>query len=77
MVMKTKIVKYGNDSAILLDKEMFNKLQIDENTSIDIFIEDNLIIIYPIKDKDKNKKIQESLKRINKKFSSTLKKLAE
>ena len=75
--MKTKIVKYGNDSAILLDKEMISKLQIDENTSIDIFIEDNVIIISPIKDKDRKKKIEQSLKRINKKFSSTLKKLAE
>ena len=75
--MKTKIVKYGNDSAILLDKEMISKLQIDENTSIDIFIEDNVISISPLKDKDRKKKIEQSLKRINKKFSSTLKKLAE
>jgi antitoxin MazE len=75
--MIKKMVRHGNSSALIIDKPIMELLNIDAKTPLEISTDGKNIIISPVSDIKRMKKLDTSLKKINKKYHSTLKKLAE
>jgi len=73
--MKKKLVQHGNSSALIIEKPILELLHIDQNTSLDISTDGDKLIITPVR--INKSEIDKSLKKINKKHSSTLRKLAK
>jgi antitoxin component of MazEF toxin-antitoxin module len=75
--MIKKMVQHGNSSALIIDKPIMKLLNIDSKTPLEISTDGRNIIISPVSDNKRIKKLENSLKKINAKHQNTLKKLAE
>ena len=71
------MIQHGNSSALIIDKPIMKLLNIDSKTPLEISTDGKNIIISPINDYKRVKKLENSLKKINTKHQNTLKKLAE
>ena len=71
------MIQHGNSSALVIDKPIMELLKIEQNTPLEIITDGKNIIISPIHDSDRLERLSSSLKKVNSKFSNTLKKLAE
>ena len=74
--MIKKLVKHGNSKAIIIDRGVLDLLKIKDDTPLDISTDGNLLIISPVRDKKRQKKLEEGLERANKKYGRMLKRLA-
>jgi len=71
------MVQHGNSSALIIDKPIMELLKIDNDTPLEISTDGQNIIISPVNDAKKMKKLEKALENINKKHGSTLRKLAK
>lgn len=71
------LVNHGNSSALIIDKPILELLNIEPDTPLEISTDGKNLIISPINDSKKAKKLDDKLKKINSKHKTTLKKLAE
>ena len=75
--MIKKLIKHGNSSALIIDKPILELLKINDETPLEINTDGKNLIISPQTDEQAEKKIKNSLDKINKKFGKTLSKLAK
>lgn len=76
--MIKNLIKHGNSHALLIDKAVLELLKIDpETTQLEISTDGNVLIIAPIRDRQKQKELQEKLAKIDSKYSAVFKRLAE
>lgn len=75
--MIKKMVQHGNSSALIIDKPIMDLLHIDPDTPLEISTDGTNIIISPVHDKARLKRLASSLEKINSKHAGTLKKLSE
>ena len=75
--MIKKMIQHGNSSALIIDKPIMELLHITDDTLLEISTDGSNIIISPVQDMDRINRLHKSLDKINKKHSSTLKKLAK
>ncbi len=75
--MIKKLIQHGNSSALIIDKPLMELLNIDIDTPLELSTDGNSITISPVANKAQFEKLNKSLNSINKKHSSTLKKLAK
>ncbi len=71
------LVNHGNSSALIIDKPILELLNIDPETPLEISTDGKSLIISPVTNSNKMKRLDEKLKKINSKHKNTLKKLAE
>ncbi len=72
--MKKKLAKYGNSSALVIDKPILQLLNIDETTELEITTDGESIVITPIKVGKKAVKRVSQDPRMQKIFEDTIKK---
>jgi antitoxin component of MazEF toxin-antitoxin module len=78
MTITKKLTKHGNSFALVIEKPILELLGIDHTTLLHISTPDGTsIVITPLKNKSQEKRFSTSLKKINKKYGRTLKRLAE
>lgn len=75
--MIKKLVNHGNSSALIIDKPIMDLLNIDPETPLEIATDGKNIIISPVVDLKRMKKLAGSLEKINSKHKTTLQKLAK
>ena len=75
--METKLIKSGNDLALTLDKSILEIMQITLDTSLEISIKGDLLIIRPIREKILHAKLEASLEKNNGLYKEDLEKLSE
>ena len=75
--MIKRMVQHGNSSALIIDKPIMELLNIDSDTPLEIATDGQNIIISPVNDANRMKRLEKTLLNINKKHESTLKKLAK
>jgi antitoxin MazE len=75
--MIKKMIQHGNSSALVIDKPIMDLLHIELNTPLEIATDGKNIIISPVRESNRLKKLNSSLEKINSKYSKTLKKLAK
>jgi antitoxin component of MazEF toxin-antitoxin module len=75
--MQKMLIKHGNSLALVIDKPILDLLQITAETPLEVSTNGDQLLISPCRDKKRSKKLQDSLDKINAKFSDDLRKLAE
>ena len=75
--MTKTLIKHGNSLALVIDKPILEMLQISANTPLELTTNGDALMVSPIRDKARRKKLLASLDKINRKFSHDLKRLAE
>jgi len=81
-VMSKKLVKYGNQLALILGKTILRQLDINEKTTLELTISEGILIVKPALKKAKQTKasgkdVVKAAERIMKKYGTTFKKLAK
>lgn len=71
------LTAHGNSSALIIDKAVLELLKIDQKTPLEVTTDGRNLIVSPIKDSLRKKKLKAALAKINKRHGKTLKKLAE
>ena len=75
-MLKT-LIKHGNSLALVIDKPILEMLQISAETPLDITSNGDVLMVAPVRDKTRQKKLRSSLEKINRIYGDDLKKLAE
>ncbi len=80
--MKKKLVKYGNSTALVIDKPILQLLSIDETAELEISTDGESLILTPVKTKKiKKESLDNKLNRIVekniKRYAPAVKKLAK
>ena len=71
------LTKHGNSLALILDKPLLELLNIDANTPISISTDGSSLTLSPVIDVKRNEKLTEIRAKVNKKYETTFKKLAD
>jgi antitoxin component of MazEF toxin-antitoxin module len=75
--MVKKLTKHGNSLALIIEKPVLDLLGAGPETSFDITTDGHALVLTPIKDIKRQKAFRSALGRVNEKYSSALKRLAE
>lgn len=75
--MTKTLIKHGNSLALVIDKPILEMLQISADTPLELTTDGDSILIVPVRDKKRQKKLRASLDKINRKFGDDLRRLAE
>lgn len=75
--MTKTLIKHGNSLALVIDKPILEMLQISADTQLELTSNGDSLLISPIRDPKRQKKLKGSLDKINSKFGDDLKRLAE
>jgi len=75
--MIQKLVKHGDELALVIDRELLRALQIDELTELNISLKEGQILIAPISDAEYQQRFQEAMTEVNEQYAEAFKKLSE
>ena len=75
--MNKTLIKHGNSLALVIDKPILEMLRISADTPLELTTNGDAILITPVRDKTRQKKLRASLDKINRKFGDDLRRLAE
>ncbi len=75
--MVKRLTTHGNSSALIIEKPILDLLGIGPKTLLEIATDGKNLIVSPVNDAGRAKKIQAALDKVNRQHAKTLKKLAE
>ncbi|MEX0701589.1 MAG: hypothetical protein WD069_05775 [Planctomycetales bacterium] len=75
--MTKTLIKHGNSLALVIDKPILEMLRITADTQLELTTNGDAILITPIRDKRRRRRLQASLDKINRKFGDDLERLAQ
>jgi len=75
--MNKTLIKHGNSLALVIDKPILEMLQITAETVLELSTNGDAILIRPIRDKRRQRKLEAALESINLKFGDDLERLAQ
>jgi antitoxin MazE len=75
--MTKTLIQHGNSLALVIDKPILELLQISADTPLELTTNGDSLLVSPVREKARQKKLQASLEKINRKFGDDLKRLAE
>jgi len=78
MSITKKLTKHGNSYALIIERAVLDLLGITDETLLQISTPDgSSITITPVENEKKKRDVSTSVKKMNKKYGRTLKRLAE
>ena len=75
--MVKTLTKHGNSYALVIDEPILEMLQITPETPLELVTNGDALVIRPVRDKKRQKRLDETLDDLNRKYGRALKKLAE
>jgi antitoxin component of MazEF toxin-antitoxin module len=75
--MKKTLIKHGNSLALVIDKPILEMLQITADTPLELSTNGDAILIAPVRDKRRQRRLQAALDKINDRFGDDLERLAK
>lgn len=75
--MNKTLIKHGNSLALVIDKPILEMLQITADTPLELTTNGDAILIRPIRDKRRQRKLKASLDKLNEQFGDDLQRLAK
>jgi antitoxin MazE len=75
--MTKTLIRHGNSLALVIDKPILEMLQISADTPLELTTDGDSLLISPVRDKIRQKKLLASLEKISRKFGKDLKRIAE
>ncbi|MBI3633181.1 MAG: AbrB/MazE/SpoVT family DNA-binding domain-containing protein [Candidatus Vogelbacteria bacterium] len=74
--MIKRLTLHGNSLALIIEKAILELLHIEKDTSLEIATDGKNLIISPVQDAKKDKKVKSALAKVNQRHSKTLRALA-
>ena len=75
--MTKTLIKHGNSLALVIDKPILEMLEISADTPLELTSNGDALLISPVRNKARQKKLRASLDKINRQFGEDLKRLAQ
>jgi antitoxin MazE len=75
--MTKTLIQHGNSLALVIDKPILEILQISADTPLELITDGDSLLVSPVRDKARQKKLRASLEKINRKYGDDLRRLAE
>ncbi|HEX9160834.1 MAG TPA: AbrB/MazE/SpoVT family DNA-binding domain-containing protein [Thermoanaerobaculia bacterium] len=75
--MVKRLTKTGNSLALVLDKPLLQQLGIDENTPLEIATNGDVLVVTPVRDRARQRKLKKALEEMDRRYSGVFKRLAE
>ena len=75
--MVKTLVKHGNSYALVIDKPILELLHATPKTPFEIVTDGRCLVITPVREQAEERKFQQALERVHKRFGHDLRKLAE
>jgi antitoxin component of MazEF toxin-antitoxin module len=75
-VVKT-LIKHGNSYALVIDKPILELLRATPDTPLELTTDGETLMISPVRDPARQKKLRASLDKMNRRYGDDLKRLAE
>ena len=75
--MVKTLTKHGNSYALVIDKPILEMLRISADTPLELTTNGEALMVCPVRDKSRQRKLRASLDKINRRFGDDLKRLAE
>ena len=75
--MRKKLTRTGNSLAVLLDKELLERLGIDADTQLEISTDGRVVIISPVRTPKREQKLRATMDRAHQRYAGVFRKLAK
>ncbi len=75
--MIKKLIKHGNSYAMVIDKAILESLKVTPETPFEITCDGRSIVLTPVLDADREKKFNDAVARVHKRFGDDLQRMAE
>lgn len=75
--MVKNLTKHGNSYALVIDKPILELLRVSPETPFEIATDGQCLVLAPIRDPAEEKKFQDALAMVHKRFGRAMKRLAE
>ena len=75
--MVKKLIKHGNSYALVIDKPILELLRATPETPFELTTNGETLMITPVRDATRQRRLRQSLAKINRRYGDDLKRLAE
>lgn len=75
--MIKSLTKHGNSYALVIDKPILELLRVTPETPFEIVTDGQCLVLTPIRDLQEDRKFEEALEMVHKRFGRAMKRLAE
>ena len=75
--MTKTLVKHGNSLALIIDKPILEMLRVTPDTPFDIVTDGRCLVLTPVRHPAEEKKFQDALEQVHKRFGRAMKRLAQ
>ncbi|MGH8192405.1 MAG: AbrB/MazE/SpoVT family DNA-binding domain-containing protein [Rhodanobacteraceae bacterium] len=75
--MQKKLTRHGNSYALVIDKPILDLLQAKPSTRFEVVTDGNSLVLTPVRGNRQDKKFEDALKMVHRRFGRALKRLAE
>ena len=71
------LTNHGNSLALIIEKAILELLHIDQDTPLEINTDGRNLIISPVNDKNREKKVEAAMEKVHRRYSTAFKALAD
>jgi antitoxin component of MazEF toxin-antitoxin module len=75
--MRKKLTRTGNSLALVLDKQLLDRVGIDANTPIEVSTNGQVIVVSPVRDHRRTGKLKKIVTEAHKRYGGVFRRLAE
>jgi antitoxin MazE len=75
--MIKNLTKHGNSYALVIDKPILELLRVSPETPFEVVTDGQCLVLAPVRDSAEEKKFQDALDMVHKRFGRAMKRLAE
>lgn len=75
--MIKKLTKHGNSLALVIDRGILNLLDIDADTPLSVTTDGKCLVISPAEEARREKRFQEAMVKVNRRYAKAFKQLAD
>ena len=75
--MVKNLTKHGNSYALVIEKPILELLGVSPETPFEIVTDGRCLVLAPVRDPDEEKRFQDALEMVHKRFGRAMKRLAE
>lgn len=75
--MRKKLTRTGNSLALVLDKDLLERLGIDAETQLELSTDGDVLVVSPIRGRKADGRLKEVMARAHERYAGVFRKLAE
>ena len=75
--MTKHLTRTGNSLALVFDRPLLEATKIDQNTELEISTDGDVILITPVRDQSRERKLRAGMEAIHDRYSGVFRRLAE